>query len=346
MELDLSRPSSPAGPGRRVWLAVGAGLLLVAAALVFPLHARDTLWFVAGSLFAMVPVIAAAVAISASIRASGADGLLARLFEGRQAGSILAASLFGAVTPICGLGVLPIVAGLLAAGVPLAPIMAFWLASPITDPAMLTVTAAILGLPFALGKTLAAFAIGAGGGLATLAITGSGLLREPLRSAPAAVTARKGCCATLALRWAFWAEPARRSLFLREALQAAVPLVKWLSIAFALESLLHGLLPTALVAEALDQGGARAIPLAVAVGIPLYLDGYAALPLVRGLIDLGLAPGAAMAFLVAGGITSLYASLAVFALVRPTVFLCYLVLAILGALAAGYGYTAWVGLAG
>ena len=89
-----------------------------------------------------------------------------------------------------------------------------------------------------------------------------------------------------------------------------------------------------------------AIPIAVAIGTPLYVDGYAALPLVRGLIELGMSPGAAMAFLIAGGVTSLYASVAVFALVRWPVFLWYLALAVAGAVAAGYGFQAAMELSG
>lgn len=48
-----------------------------------------------------------------------------------------------------------------------------------------------------------------------------------------------------------------------------------------------------------------AIPLAVLVGSPAYLDGYAALPLTRGLIDHGMSLGAAMAFLVSGSVVSI-----------------------------------------
>ena len=43
------------------------------------------------------------------------------------------------------------------------------------------------------------------------------------------------------------------------------------------------------------------MPVAVLVGIPAYLNGYAALGLVSGLVETGMAPGAAMAFLIAGG---------------------------------------------
>jgi uncharacterized membrane protein YraQ (UPF0718 family) len=48
-----------------------------------------------------------------------------------------------------------------------------------------------------------------------------------------------------------------------------------------------------------------------------------------------MSPGAALAFLVSGGITSAYAASAVFALVRLPVFILYLAFAATGSLAAG-----------
>ncbi len=79
-----------------------------------------------------------------------------------------------------------------------------------------------------------------------------------------------------------------------------------------------------------------AIPLAVFVGAPAYLDGYAALPLTRGLIDHGMSPGAAMAFLVSGGVVSIWGALAIVPVLRARPFILYLVLAVVGSLAAGW----------
>ncbi len=112
------------------------------------------------------------------------------------------------------------------------------------------------------------------------------------------------------------------------------------------ESAVRAYLPPEIFAQAVGAGNAWAIPLSVTIGAPVYLDGYAALPLVRGLLDLGMTPGAAMAFLVAGGITSLYASVAVFALVRWPVFVWYLALAVLCSGAAGYAFELYSNLAG
>jgi uncharacterized protein len=55
-----------------------------------------------------------------------------------------------------------------------------------------------------------------------------------------------------------------------------------------------------------------------------------------------MTPGAALAFMVAGAVTSIPAAIAVFALVRRPVFLWYLALALVGSIAAGYGYQGWL----
>ena len=61
------------------------------------------------------------------------------------------------------------------------------------------------------------------------------------------------------------------------------------------------------------------------------------------MIDTGMGQDAEMAFLVAGGITSAWAAIPVFALVRLPVFAIYLVLAACGATLAGWGYGLIVG---
>ena len=81
-----------------------------------------------------------------------------------------------------------------------------------------------------------------------------------------------------------------------------------------------------------------AIPAAVLVGVPAYLNGYAAIPTVAALLDMGMAQGAAMAFVVAGAVTSLPASMAVFAIARKPVFAWYLLMGLGGSLAAGVAW--------
>jgi hypothetical protein len=136
--------------------ARGVYLLIAIAIAVFVLWWGDLAWetagFVVGGMLEVMPIVVPGIMLAAWITASGASNRVAAVFHGRPVQAIMAATLVGALSPVCGVTVLPLMAGLLAAGVPLAPVMAFWLASPITDPAMLSVTVATLGWQFAIGK--------------------------------------------------------------------------------------------------------------------------------------------------------------------------------------------------
>ena len=55
-------------------------------------------------------------------------------------------------------------------------------------------------------------------------------------------------------------------------------------------------------------------------------------------MELGMTPGAALAFATAGAVSSIPAALAVYALVKRSVFLVYIFLGLTGSLIAGYFY--------
>ena len=95
------------------------------------------------------------------------------------------------------------------------------------------------------------------------------------------------------------------------------------------------------MAQAVGGDGLAPIGIATLVGVPAYLNGYAALPLVGGLVEQGMAPGAALAFLVAVGVSSLPESIAVWALVKRRVFALYIALALTGSFTAGLLYQLW-----
>jgi uncharacterized membrane protein YraQ (UPF0718 family) len=258
--------------------------------------------------------------------------------------AVVIAAAAGAFSPFCSCGVIPLIAALLAAGMPLPAVMAFWIASPLMDPEQFILMAATLGIGFTVAKTLAAFGLGIAAGAATWAAQRAGAFAAALRPSIGRGGCGKTALAPASLRWAVWREADRRAVFAGEARSVTVFLAKWLLLAFAIESLMVVWLPPQDIAAHLGGQAAFAIPLAVAIGIPAYLNGFAAIPLIGQLMQMGMAPGAALAFLIAGGVTSLPAAMAVFALVRGPLFLWYLGLAALGALAAGFAYQAVLAL--
>ncbi len=318
-----------------------AVIVTIAAAISWPEKARETLWFVLESFVDVAPTIAIGLVLSAWVAASGAGSVTAKWFEGRPASTIVIASAIGSVTPVCGVTVLPLMTGFLAAGVPLAPIMAFWLSSPVTDPAMFAVTWAVLGPAFAIGKMVAAFVLGIIAGTGTAVLAGTSMVQRPLRASRIVTSSDCGTCAPAAFSFRIWQEPARMRIFRTELLSMARLIALCLAFAFAAESLLRDVLPPHILATYVGDDSFYAMPLAVLVGAPMYLDGYAALPLVRGLLDLGMSPGAAMAFLVSGGAVSIWGVMAVVAVLRPATIALFVALAVIGSLAIGYAF-GWI----
>ncbi len=314
-------------------------ILFAGLGLLVPAQAYISLRFTADALLGILPYLALSVGLAAYIKASGAEHLIVRAFQGRVVTMVVLSATAGAVSPFCSCGVIPLIAALLAIGVPLAPVMAFWLASPLMDPAMFILTVSTLGLSFALAKTLAALTIGMLGGFGILTLQRLGWVLQPLREG-----AGGGGCAAARIRrpgpvvWQFWREPDRRGTFARGARDNLLFLGKWLTLAFVLESLMLAYLPGEVVVGLVGGDGWRSVMIATLVGVPAYLNGYAALPLISGLIEQGMAPGAGLAFLIAGGVTSIPAAIAVWALARPAVFGAYLAFAFIGAVSAGISF--------
>ena len=311
--------------------------ILTGAAVLWPGQAWDTIIFVLQGLISVAPLVIPGIFLAAWIMASGAGGSIAKAFEGRLGWTILAASAIGAVTPVCGVTVLPLMTGLLVAGVPLAPVMAFWLSSPVTDPAMLATTAATLGVSFAVGKTLAAFGLGLWGGAVTGLFSRGGWYENPLRNNRLVSSLSTASCgATVPYKAAVWADPDRRELFRAQLIATTRLIMICLIPAFAAEHLLNQFLQPEALSTYVGADAWWAIPLAVIVGAPAYVDGYAALPLTRSLMEHGMSPGAAMGFLVSGGVVSIWGAMAIFPVLRIKPFFLYLGLAVSGSLVAGY----------
>ncbi|MFA8387141.1 MAG: permease [Pelagibaca sp.] len=326
---------------QRVWLA--SVLILGALAVFDPVQASDSASFTAGALLRTAPYLILSIGIAAWASATGADNLIAKAFTGAPLLMIGLGALAGGLSPFCSCGVIPLIAALLAMGVPLSAVMAFWLASPVMDPSMFVLTAGMLDLEFAIAKTFAAVGLGILGGVVVHLLARGGALANPLRDGIG-----NGGCGGSKVRapkpvvWRFWTEPERRTKFGREATKTTLFLAKWLTLAFILESLMLAWIPAETVTSVLGGDGIGPIAMATLVGVPAYLNGYAALPLVGGLMEQGMAPGAGLAFLVAGGVTSIPASMAVWALARPPVFALYIGLSLSGAFLAGLLFQVWV----
>ena len=312
------------------------GILLLSIAFLDSAELQPIIAFSLGAIMDTASFIGFAVLAVAYLKASGAEHLLARAFEGSEGKMIIFAAILGGIAPFCSCEVIPFIAALLAVGAPLGAVMAFWLASPLMDPAMFIITSGTLGWDFAIAKALTAIGVGVMGGVLTMTFAKSRVFANPLRHHPQI----GGCCGSKAPFqgqpvWAFWQESERRKVFQSTGLENAVFLFKWLTLAYIIEAVMLRYIPAELVAGVLGGSGIGPIIMGAVVGTPAYLNGYAAVPLVEALLSQGMSNGAAMSFVIAGGVSCIPAAIAVWALVKPRIFFAYLSYGITGAVIAG-----------
>lgn len=344
--------------------------------------------FVAAAVWQVWPLFLISIILSVLIRTLKLDGVIRRAFDANVGTAILLATLVGAFSPFCSCTVVPVVAGLLLSGVPLAPVMAFWIASPTMDPEIFTLSVGVLGWPMALVRLGATLALSLAAGFITLALTRSTLLahvlpgkkRQPaaaglapstapgtssaasiplvMMAAETAQTRRReiqqpevamtaGGCAvcqdTTTRRESRWFGSLAATLrqidwsdFGYEVGKQSWLLGRWLLLAFLLEALITRYVPQSAIAGILGEGNIFAVPLAALIGVPLYLSNLTALPIVNGLLAQGMQPGAAIAFLIAGPVTTVPAMTAVYGVVHKRIFALYLGIGLLGAMLLGF----------
>ncbi|PCJ85892.1 MAG: permease [Hyphomicrobiales bacterium] len=310
-------------------------LVPILVAILDPANLSMIVEFAIRALLSTLPYIVFAVALIAYLKASGAQSMIARAFQGRENKMIVMAAIFGGLAPFCSCEVIPFIAGLLALGAPLSAVMAFWLSSPLIDPPTLLITAAALGWPFAVGKAVAAVSLGLMGGVVIKYVTRAGFLNHVTRAAQSS-----GCgCGPDPFDgkpvWKFWVDSTRVTSFREEAIANGLFLIRWLALAYALEAILVNYMPAEWIAGVVGGEGIGPISMAALVGMPAYLNSYVAPALVSGLMEQGMSAGAAMSFMVAGSVSSVPAMAAVWSLVRPRVFALYLGLGISGAILSG-----------
>ncbi len=327
---------SLSGFGVLLFLFFGTGLFPGLQAKVFWNEVLSNLSFVGKAVWSILPFFLISVGISAWVTVSGFSERIKAIFNRRQMIAIAGAAIVGSTIPICSCGVIPLIAALLASGVPLGPVMAFWISSPLMSPSMFLLTGGVLGMHYAVARLLAAIFIAAGAGYIIYFMSSRGKLNNQLHGLSLAAG---GCCESDDAQ----NESPDESLpvwrkFSLEALNVSLFLGKWLLIAFILEAVIVHYLDPSWISSLLGKEQFFSIPLATAVGIPLYTSGVAAIPIVEGLLKSGMGHGAALAFLVAGPVTTIPAMTAVFALVRRQTFAVYLGSGIIGSLLVGYAF--------
>src|SRR5210317_1479487 len=123
--------------------------------------------FIINAFLHIWPYLLVTIPLAVTVQMSGASKYIKRAFEARPLTAILLATILGAFSPFCSCGVIPVIASLLISGVPLAPVMSFWIASPSMDPEIFFLSAGMIGWELAIWRLIGTLLLSLGAGFIT-----------------------------------------------------------------------------------------------------------------------------------------------------------------------------------
>jgi uncharacterized membrane protein YraQ (UPF0718 family) len=279
---------------------------------------QNTLAYLGHTLSVNWPFLAVSVLVAAVMRVYVDVNRAAAFLQRNSGGGIVAATAVAVGTPLCSCGTMALILGMMASLTPWAPIVAFMVASPLTSPEELFYSAGLFGWPFALTFFSASIVLGLVGGLAAHVLDGRGWLANQARfqSAPGAQPARSLGAAAIASR------------------------PGWRAVLAAVGYWLNSLIPSEWMSALFSSGQLHSVPLAATLGLPFYVNTEASLPLIRSMLDAGMSPGAAMAFLITGAGTSMGAIGGALTIARWRVIGLVIGTLWVGAVIFGFGFNA------
>jgi uncharacterized membrane protein YraQ (UPF0718 family) len=136
--------------------------------------------FIAESFLHIWPYVAVTIPLAVAVQMSGASKYIKRAFEARPLTAVMLATVLGAFSPFCSCGVIPVIASLLISGVPLAPVMSFWIASPSMDPEIFFLSVGLIGWKLAIWRLAATLVLSLSAGFVTHMLVKNGWLGQQI----------------------------------------------------------------------------------------------------------------------------------------------------------------------
>ena len=254
-----------------------------------------------------------------------------RLLAGRResAGSVLAA-LLGVVTPFCSCSAVPLFIGFVTTGVPLGVTFSFLVSAPMVNEVALVLLAGIFGWKVAGLYLFTGLAVAV---VAGLVIGRLGL--ERWVEAWVYQTATSGPEEDGPMTWFERVRAGAQAV--REIVGKVWP---YLLAGIAVGAAIHGYVPENLMAGIMGKGAWWSVPLAVAIGVPMYSNAAGIIPIVQALLGKGAALGTVLAFMMSVIGLSLPELVILRRVLRPPLIATFVGAVALGILAVGYLFNA------
>lgn len=295
---------------------------------------KDTLMYVAGTLAHNAPVLIFGILAAAAVSVYVDPEKMRKALMKRSGVSIGSSVLLGTFTPFCACGTMAVIVAMMTTSLPWAPVMAFLTSSPLMSPDEFIFYSGIVGFRFAVALTVSSVMIGLGSGIITHMIekrtrflNGQARLHSPSQDISccneqsvvlpmaAGETFRPGLVTDTGNSQPFlipqkvpedsWIEKYKLKALFKVVYELGIKKVLlFFSIFAAIGYMIQQFVPETLIIHYLGSGNKLAVILLAVIGLPLYVSGASAVPLIHTLVEAGASQGALLAFMITGPGTS------------------------------------------
>ena len=284
------------------------------------------------TLVNLLPYLAAGVLIGELLKFTSWTKIIYKWTSKSPFTAVIAASVIGAVSPLCTYGTVPVVIELYKSGVHIAPLVTFLAASSLINPQLFIMTVGGIdgiGLEMAVVLSAAVILASVALGLLTYLVPPRYIIRKNID------LYENGGCDII---------KRGKKLFIvgRYFANCAKNLKNvgfYVLIGIFLGALIELYIPKTIIHNALgEQHGLRSVLFASLLGVPLYACGGGAIPLVNKMLQNGMGKGSGLAFFIVGSATRPAPIAAMAILFTPLFLVAYCVFLIAASALMGLAY--------
>ena len=294
------------------------------------------------------------IMIAALIKTYQFDLKIRMLLQKKIKTGIFFATLVGILSPLCSCGILPIAITLAAAGVPLPPLVSLLFSSPVMGPEAIVITYGGLGLDFALAKFFFSIFFGVLIGFSFLIFQKMEFYDESsIRIIPAynesgeLKSSYEIACENKIRIKTMKVVPrdSKFRFFLDRFIDMGLFIGSLTLFAILLEGLIYALVPSSFFKQILNYHGFMGYIITAIFGLAIPLNQIAAVPIIKGLVNLGMPISLGMVLMFSGAVTSIPSIIVLYKVFKPRVLILFLVLCLFFSVLAGYFYNFFCHLA-
>lgn len=284
------------------------------------------------------------IATAALIKTYQIDLKIRFLLQKKIKTGIFFATFAGMVSPLCSCGILPIAISLAASGVPLPPLMALLFTSPVMGPEALVITYGGLGKEFAIIKLIFSFLFGIAIGLIFHLLQKIDIFKEdnvrikPLydKNGELLSSFDIACANDISIKTMKVEPRPNKLLFFWDRFKDMGLFIGSLTlVAIIIESLMFALFSPEIMRNILNFKGFISVLITVFIGALVPLNQIAAVPIIKGLLSLGMPKASAVALMFSGPVVSIPSAIVLVKIFKPSVSFVYFFICILFSILAG-----------